>query len=252
MKNRADIKWFDTLDSTNSEALRHIRDYDNLSVLAAWNQTAGRGQRGNAWKVASGENLTFSVVLKPESFPVSAVYSVNEVAAITVRDWANALLPRAHAVVKWPNDIYCGNKKLCGILVENGLEGGSLAWSVAGIGINVNQTAFPPDLMNPTSLRLEGADAERLQDLPELLRIFCDLFADRWEYVQASPEHRAEFHAGYCRNLYRLDERHEWSLPDGSVFQGTLKGVTEDGRACIQDASGNVRLFGFKEVGYII
>ncbi|MBO7365548.1 MAG: biotin--[acetyl-CoA-carboxylase] ligase, partial [Bacteroidales bacterium] len=156
MEKNFGIKWLDEIDSTNSEALRHIEELDNLSVIAARNQTAGRGQRGNRWVVEPGANLTFSLVLKfaPGELRVADFFSITEAAAV-----AMARLPMVDARIKWPNDIYVRDRKLCGMLIENGSAGEWLTYSVVGIGLNVNQTAFDPELTNPTSLKkISGKD----------------------------------------------------------------------------------------------
>ena len=121
MESKIRIKWLEEVDSTNNVLLRHIRDYDNLSVVAAVTQTAGRGQRGNRWISAPGDNLTFSLLLRPESLPAREVMTVTCLATLAVRDTLRD--EGVPAVIKWPNDIYVGKRKICGMLVENGLEG---------------------------------------------------------------------------------------------------------------------------------
>ena len=140
------IFWLDTIDSTNSEALRRLAELPSMTVLAAREQTAGRGQRGNTWFTRPGQNLTFSIVLKygPDTLPaLSASHAV----------WLNYLCSQAVVLflrsfgvlcrVKWPNDVYVGKRKICGILIENHLASDGLAASVLGIGININQREFP-------------------------------------------------------------------------------------------------------------
>ena len=129
MADRHDIMWFDTLDSTNEQVRRQIDSLDNLSVVSALSQTAGRGQRGNTWSSATGENLTFSILLRftagdPDSrfssFPfLRAIdqFVISEIATLSVVE----LLEKYGIVasVKWPNDIYVEDRKICGILIEN-------------------------------------------------------------------------------------------------------------------------------------
>ena len=150
----AGIIWHDRVDSTNSLALRQISTLDNLSVLAAREQTAGRGQRGNRWLSRPGENLTFSLVLRfgEGGFPPLAAKQacrINILAPVAVRDFLRE--EGCDCRIKWPNDVFAGGKKICGILVENGLGGGEIVHSVIGIGINMNQRVFD-DLANATSL----------------------------------------------------------------------------------------------------
>lgn len=235
------INWFEELDSTNDELLRHISEYDNLSVVAALRQTAGRGQRGNRWLSASGENLTFSLLLRPQNLPASEFMSLTFLATLAVKDWL--CRQDVPAVIKWPNDIYVGKRKICGMLVENGLSEGKVATSVIGIGLNLNQTEFPGELTNPVSLkRLTGQDYPLPATLQALLACFDFSALETeegrtrlWESYQ-----RGLFQQGLCRP-YR-------NLLTGGEFMGTIKGVTREGRLLMADG----KTFSFKEIGYII
>ena len=142
MKERMTPIWFKELDSTNNEAIRGIENYDNLSVLAARKQFAGRGQRGNRWDTEPGANLTFSIVLKFRSegmtpLPASRQFRLSRIAALAVCDYLKA--KGVESRIKWPNDIYVRDRKICGMLIENSLDGKDVDWSVIGIGINLNQ-----------------------------------------------------------------------------------------------------------------
>ena len=242
------IKWFEDeeLDSTSSELLRHIGDYDNLSVVAAVNQTAGRGQRGNRWFSAPGDNLTFSFLLRPEALPAREVMALTCFATLAVRDALQA--EGVPAVIKWPNDIYVGKRKICGMLVENGLEGADIAWSVIGIGINLNQTVFPGGVLNPTSLkRLTGktyAPASFLENL-------CHGLESRLPGL-ATPETRKALRDAYEQDLFQKNLLARYrDLLTGEEFMGTIRGITPEGLLRIE-AEGRERTFGFKEVSYIL
>ena len=246
MENVIRIKWFDTLDSTSSELLRHIGDYDNLSVVAAVNQTAGRGQRGNRWFSAPGDNLTFSLLLRPESLPAREVMALTCFATLAVRE---ALLEAGvPAIIKWPNDIYVGKRKICGMLVENGLDGTDIAWSVIGIGINLNQTEFPGGVLNPTSLkRLTG----KTYDPVAFLENLCHRLESRLPDL-ATPETRTALRDAYERDLFQKNLlAHYRDIASGEEFLGTILGITPEGLLRIE-AEGRERTFGFKEVGYIL
>ena len=154
MEDSAAIIWLKLTDSTNDEARRRLDVLDNLSVVAARTQTSGRGQGDHTWTSEPGQNLTFNVVLK---FPPCAPHAASEILRITqavthaLREY---LLSKGVAArIKWPNDIYVGDKKICGILIENILGGKQVAASMVGIGLNLNQLRFPADLPNPVSLR---------------------------------------------------------------------------------------------------
>lgn len=154
MEDSAAIIWLKLTDSTNDEARRRLDVLDNLSVVAARTQTSGRGQGDHTWTSEPGQNLTFTFVLK---FPPCALLAASEILRITqavthaLREY---LLSKGVAArIKWPNDIYVGDKKICGILIENILGGKQVAASMVGIGLNLNQLRFPADLPNPVSLR---------------------------------------------------------------------------------------------------
>jgi len=247
MENVMRIKWFDELDSTNDELLRHIGDYDNLSGVAAVSQTAGRGQRGNHWLSAPGDNLTFSLVLKPEALPVREVMALTCLATLAVRDTLRT--EGVPAVVKWPNDVYVGKRKICGMLVENGLEGGRIAWSVIGIGINLNQTEFPAGAQNPTSLKILTG---RSFDVQAVLDNFCRGFEALYPAL-ATQEGRDGLRAAYESDLFRKDSPASYrEIATGEVFTGVIRGITPEGLLRIEKAGGPEKTFGFKEISYIL
>ena len=247
MENVMRIKWLEEVDSTNNELLRHIGDADNLSVIAAVNQTAGRGQRGNRWLSAPGDNLTFSFILKPSGLPAREVMAITCLATLAVRDTLReAGVP---AVVKWPNDIYVGNRKICGMLVENGLAGPDIAWSVVGIGINLNQTEFPGEVLNATSLRrLTGRTYEPVPFLEKLCRQLEAMLPEL-----ASQEGRNGLRAAYEQDLFRKDSPAPYrDLITGEEFTGLIRGITPEGLLRVEKAEGPEKVFGFKEISYIL
>ena len=144
------IHYFEQLTSSNDEAtLPHYREGD---IIWAERQTAGRGQRGHTWQSNEGENLTFTALLEPTFLPPSEQFSLLQVVALAMADMLSEY--GIEAKIKWTNDIYVGNKKLVGILMEHKLHGSQIGRTIAGIGININQTEFDPSLPNPTSMRL--------------------------------------------------------------------------------------------------
>ncbi|MBR1575953.1 MAG: biotin--[Bacteroidales bacterium] len=154
MEERAGIIWLDVTDSTNDAVRRLLPDLANLSVVAARKQTAGRGQGDHSWTSAPGENLTFTWLLR---FPPCPAVAASEILLLTqtvTRGIREYLMDRGvETRIKWPNDIYAGDRKICGILIENILDGKQVSSSILGIGLNLNQLRFPADLPNPVSLR---------------------------------------------------------------------------------------------------
>lgn len=155
MGNAWQIIWLDETESTNEWALRHIDGLDNLSVVAAIRQTAGRGSGSNRWHSESGANLTFSIFLRHESLPADSAteeaISLSTAAAVCDYLSSKGISPW----IKLPNDVWVGDKKICGLLIRHAVRGGRLLHSVIGVGLNLGETDFPPDLPNPTSVRLE-------------------------------------------------------------------------------------------------
>lgn len=134
--------------STNDDAKRP--EYRHGDIVWAERQTAGRGQRGHSWTSPEGENLTFTLVLEPVFLPVGEQFLLSEAVTLALTDTFAAF--GIDARIKWTNDIYVGDKKLVGILIEHSYSGPTLARTIAGIGINVNQRAFDPALPNPVSM----------------------------------------------------------------------------------------------------
>lgn len=273
MTKKHDIMWLDSTDSTNDEVRRHISDIDNLSVTAALTQTAGKGQRGNRWSSEAGMNLLFSITLKFDGislphFQPYDQFAVNEAAALAVVDFLAAY--GIAAKIKWPNDIYCGNRKICGILIENALSGERMSWSIVGIGINVNQTSFPKGLANPTSMACEAGGT---YDIKECLADFMTIFKEyigRYLHINGGL---GKLHRLYLSQVWRMDEtadfidyrctpsgHHEGPMvlnnadknEGGRKFTGKITGVSDTGQLLVKEENGIVSEFGFKEIGYIL
>lgn len=261
--------WFETLDSTNDEARRRMNDIDNLSVVSAENQTAGRGQRGNSWKSNAGENLMFSVVLKFREQFIQAYdqFAVSEIAALSVVDFLAEY--GVAAQVKWPNDIYVGLRKICGILVENAVQDEWLSNSIIGIGLNVNQRNFDVSLPNPTSMTICTSTSYNTH---ELLEHFMDIFSgycSRFLHINGGLIRLRRL---YLAQLWRLGQPARFldytTLPaghlDGPVgiitsqspqqteFTGTIRGISDIGQLIIELPDSTIRTFSFKEIGYIL
>ena len=262
MKRYHRIIWHQTIDSTNSEAVRRISDIDNLSVIAAVRQTAGRGQRGNVWTADAGENLTFSIVLKPgcdDMPPVAASgqFLISELAALSVSGYLES--KGLSAGIKWPNDIYIEDRKICGILIENCVRDSRLVWSIAGIGINLNQTAFPPEIPNPTSVRAETGIVCDIRKEMDRYLTSLDTVLDILSRQDGTERLRTE----YLSRMYRKDELHLYADLTGSPsspseeavpprFFGIIRGITDNGCLEMELEDGSLRVCAFKEIKYII
>ena len=107
--------------STNSYASARAAELEDWTVVSARRQTAGRGQRGNGWEAEEGKNLTFSVFFRPENFRARDQFALSEAVALAVVETLAG--EGIEARVKWPNDIYVGDRKICGILIEHAVMG---------------------------------------------------------------------------------------------------------------------------------
>ena len=268
MTKKYDIIWSEELDSTNEEARRRISDLDNLSVLSVERQTAGRGQRGNSWRSAPGENLTFSIILKFRKGDASLpqLKATDQFVLSEISSLALVRLLENHGIrasVKWPNDIYIGSCKVCGMLIENSILGSSVSSSIIGIGLNVNQRNFDISLPNPTSMLLEAMKKEF--DLKAFVTVIERFMDDR----QNSFE---ELRDEYLSHLWRLNETARFIdytvLPSGhsdkpvvtgitdtagKEFTGIIRGLSPVGNLLVEDLDAiALREFSFKEIGCIL
>lgn len=154
MDDTSQILWLETADSTNHALRERLEGLDNLSVIAAREQTAGRGQGTHTWFATPGENLTFSMLYRFEGacrLAASDALLITQVTTLALRDYL--LGHGVQARIKWPNDIWVEDRKICGILIENIVSEGYVRESIVGIGLNLNETCWPAELPNPVSLR---------------------------------------------------------------------------------------------------
>lgn len=241
------VEWLDTCTSTNSELAGRL-DAPSGYALATRCQTAGRGQRGNTWEAEPGANLTFSLLLRPQAIAAARQFELSMIVSLAIVDTVDALFAEAgsplRAEIKWPNDIYVSDRKICGILIENTLTGSRIDRSIAGIGLNVNQTRFVSDAPNPASLRgLTG----HAYDLDPLLRRLCGNICSALARYEAAPDAEA-LTAGYMSRLWRRRGMWPFATPDGHRFEAAIEAVSPDGMLTL---SGN-RRFAFKEVAFIL
>ncbi len=194
------LLWLDSTDSTNAEASRRFAELDNLSVIAARRQTAGRGQGEHSWHSEDGQNLTFSIVLRyaPGALPAAGEQAVSCLATLGIR---NYLLSRGvSSRIKWPNDIWVDERKICGILIEHRVTNAFVDSSIIGIGINLNQTAWPQDLPNPVSLKqLTGKSYSPEAELEALYNEIC-----RLEPLTVSEDGRNQLQEEFGKYVFRL------------------------------------------------
>lgn len=207
----------DSCASTNSALPRDAAHGDALMALE---QTAGRGQRGNTWEAEPRKNISLSLMLRPSELPATRQFEVSEAVALGVVDLLDSL-GIDDVKVKWPNDIYVANRKICGILIENALSGPMISRSIAGIGLNVNQTVFRSDAPNPVSIKqLTGRD----HDIRDLAARMINNILRRLDVNN---------HADYRRRLWRGQGTWPWKTASGEHFYAAIEDVLPDGHLCL-------------------
>lgn len=244
MERYNNIIEFEEISSTNDYAIELVRSKNVLdfTVIKTEFQTKGRGQIGNHWVSDKGKNLLFSLILHPTHIPANNQFILSQCVALALRDVVANFCELV--TVKWPNDIYVGNKKIAGILIENVLKGKNIESSIIGIGLNVNQSDFA-DVPNPTSLQNEFS-----QDLnrDEILQLFLSSFEN---YYLQSQNDKSSVQEKYLQNLYLLNTQNLFKDKDG-LFFGEITSVASDGKLQITDGQGRNRQYYFKEVEFVI
>ncbi len=229
--------------STNDEA-RDLR-YTHGDMIRTEYQTAGRGQRGHVWTSPRGENLIVSIVWEPRFLPAAQQFLISEAVSLALVDTMASY--GIETRIKWTNDIYVGDRKLVGTLIENNLSGEFIARSIPGIGINVNQTEFDPSLPNPCSMRqILGHPVDR----DELQQRLAEALATRYDQLERGD--REALQADYCSHLYRLNEIHPYRYPDGRTVEAVLRGVRPSGELLLDLPNGERQGFLFKEIEFVI
>ncbi|MCK4538116.1 MAG: biotin--[acetyl-CoA-carboxylase] ligase [Candidatus Krumholzibacteria bacterium] len=219
-----------SVDSTNIVAASMAAGLPEGSIILAGRQTAGRGRKGRDWYSSTDGSLVLSIILKPQSDPVT----LTALLALSVVEAIEAEAPEVAVDIKWPNDIYSGGRKLAGILAERSGEN-----VVLGIGLDVNDDAgdFPPEISkSAVSMKiLAGRSFDRGLLLVSLLRFFEKNYM-RWE------------NEGFSIFRFDLENRLLWkgmevSLDSGSeVVTGSLEGLTDEGFVRIS-SDGRERIF---------
>ncbi|MDR0988585.1 MAG: biotin--[acetyl-CoA-carboxylase] ligase [Prevotellaceae bacterium] len=213
-----------------------------FTTVVCRHQTAGHGQRGTGWEAEADKNLTFSFVIYPTFLQVRRQFILSQITCLAVKE----LLARftSDVSVKWPNDVYWQDKKICGILIEHILSGNRLERSIVGVGLNVNQEVFRSDAPNPVSLKqITGKEFDCGRLLEQIM--------ERIERDYAGlPQNEEEIARRYAHSLFRGEGFHTYRDANGT-FTARLLGVEPDGRLLLEEREGNTRSYYFKEVQYL-
>ena len=236
-----EIIHIDETDSTNRWLAEHRMEGQNPCVVVADYQTAGRGCGTNKWESERGKNLLFSILFHPTEIPVNKQFVVSMAVANSIAAVVAKYVEKRTVSVKWPNDIYVGDKKICGILIENRLQGGVIKDSIIGVGLNVNQLCFVSDAPNPVSMaNITGRQFDREQLLQELL----EAFQQEWADLEGVRER-------YLQQLYRRKGFFRYRDAYGECTAEIVT-VEADGHLVLQDVDGRTNRYAFKEIQFVI
>lgn len=232
-------------------------------------QTAGRGQAGNGWESERGMNLLFSTLLRYANIDASEQWRISMLVAVAIREAIVGVMKvrdeRSEVKIKWPNDIYYGDKKLVGILIENTLSGANIAYTIAGVGVNVNQMKWLSDAPNPVSMKqITGEE----YDVEEILELIMQALV-KWE-GESTEVIREEYvkHLYRREGWYRYVEREVSVAPtnivqskklnvesqeeDAGIFYAEWVDITPQGEWVVRLRNGEERKYHFKQVRFVV
>ena len=233
-----------------SDALPH------LYTIRTDYQTAGRGQAGNSWESEAGLNLLCSSLLRYKGVLATQQWRISMLVAVALWETIAQYLPTEFLSIKWPNDIYYGDKKLVGILIENSLSGQYVGYSIAGIGVNVNQTQWLSNAPNPISMKeITGKEHD------------MEVVMNEWIGAMKTWELRTteEIKAAYMQHLYRRNGWHEYVEREVSIaptaiaqkgiddaFLAEIITVTEQGELVLRLQNSEEKKYHFKQIRFVI
>jgi len=246
MKHRFKIKTVDDTSSTNllMKELEKAGKLVNGDVIRAVNQAGGIGQNGNYWESEGGKNLTFSLFLEPHFLAAAEVFQLNKIISIAIHDYLTAKNV-SNIKIKWPNDVYVGDKKIAGMLTHNNFLGDKLENSILGIGLNINQIEFKSDAPNPVSLkRITQIDCILEDELDSLLQFIY------LRIIQLAKGDFRQINSDYLDHLYGFGQSREFKDTEGS-FIGIIKGVDSFGRLLVEKDKGIISTYDLKAIEFL-
>jgi BirA family biotin operon repressor/biotin-[acetyl-CoA-carboxylase] ligase len=246
-----------SVDSTNNYAMAQATGgmASHGTLFFAHDQFAGKGQRGRTWASTPGQNIVLSAVLEPLALKPSQAFTLSVCVALACYDLFSRYAGPESTAIKWPNDLYWNDRKAGGILIENHFQGDRWPFSIAGMGININQVLFPPAARNPVSLRQITGRPFRAVELARELgacldRRYSDLVGggaspNGAPVANGAPAQLAE----YNTRLYRRGQAIRLKK-ENAVFETVVQGVSAQGLLLTRDVLE--REFTFGEVEWII
>ena len=233
--------------STNSYAIELLSKSrpEEGCVIITDHQTLGKGTDKNFWESEKGKNLTFSLILYP-TFTADRQFILNKAISLGICNFLRAELNQNDVTIKWPNDIYIADKKICGILIQNSVTGNQLNYMIVGIGLNVNQTIFKSDAPNPVSMKMITGN---YYDLNEILDKLLNFIFEK--YARLKSASGQEIENEYHKALYRLEEWHEFKVNHVKTY-ARITGTNTYGQLLLETENRQLLTCDLSEVKFII
>ena len=232
------------IQSTNTflKDLVSNQDVKNYTVVSAEKQFNGRGQVGSKWESEEGKNLIFSVFVVLDKWCVKDATYLNFAVSLAVyNSLKDVHVPKLS--VKWPNDILSDSNKICGILIENSIQGVFIKSAIIGIGLNVNQEKFSENLDSVSSIKNSTGVIQNREGL--LDSIVENL---KKEMSHNNLKHFESLKTRYLKNLYKYEKPCMFKAGNQRVFMGKIVGVNPNGNLKIEHADGEIETFGVKQI----
>ena len=234
------------INSTNLylKELLQKKDLENFTIVMTEYQTSGKGQGLNIWYSEEGKNLLFSVLVKFDGLEIQKAPYLNYAISIAIYNVLNTYLNNVK--IKWPNDIMAENKKVCGILIENTVRSAKINHSIIGIGLNVNQSIFPDNVKNATSIySLLHQKIDRNLLLENLVKSIKD------KIIRLNNQEFSYLKDIYESVMYKHNEISSFKDKNGIQFQGKIVGVNHLGMLAIKTIENKIYTFANKEIVYL-
>lgn len=232
------------IDSTNKEAARLLAggDYLHGTAILSHKQTEGKGQYGRHWHAHPGLHMSLSIILQPGQMMASELPQLSMKTCLALVRTISQISPHPELKIKWPNDIYADGKKLVGILIENALHSSKVTHSIIGIGMNVNEDDFPPDIPNATSLHLLTGNTFDINDIAlrtrDAVMAILDEPVETWKHE-------------YDNFIFGAGAFHSF-LENGELFSAEVKGIGPDGKIILDDGRGRSKSYFAHELKWVI
>ena len=237
---------FDQLDSTNAYLQRMQSEHDIRNwVVSADEQTAGKGMGSNGWESDTGKNLTFSLAVDMGFLPAERQFLLSEAVALGIIEVLDKTLPTEQLSIKWPNDIYYGNCKLAGILINSTIKANMMDLSIIGIGLNVNQMQFQDWPTHPISLKMITG---KEYDLKPMLEQIASQVIKKVELLKSDP---TSIEQDYLKRLFRYQTWADYEV-GGNVRRLFMTGIDSFGRLMLVDEKNNSYCFDIKEIRFLL